>query len=720
MKVNLFRTIMNLTVSACLLCSPSLLNAQSFFRVNWEKSIDLNQKDRIIASVKTFDGNFILAGETSLLNVPGQKILLVKINPAGEIIWQKVLGGQWDCRFKSLTLAANGDICLLGTRQQGASNPFVYTVKTDMQGKMIWESNAGGGGIENIYDIVQTSEGGVFLCGGKQIKGNNDSDGWLVKLSKKGIMESQVMIGASYIDDEFRCIIPDNSTGFFLAGISSVKLGGEKLPYLVHIDFRGNKTWEKLYPEQPGGIPSGMYINSDGLIVCLMNTLNASGDFVNLTRMVVDQSGALISSYNTPRKLNAGKNSFFRNVNDELLMFSVQEAEPTSGSELYMIKLDQELNPVWISRLDMENVSLSSVNIIDDLNYLVSGTTGPNSYKSDIKLFAFRDYSQKLIDTYLTQNLIASEGMNVSESLKDFKIRIGEQKFESLALKYKAEASVNLHLVPESNPVAAPGRSENTREPSAASPDRPSGGNPETLLNGRYYALLIAVEDYQDPAINDLDKPIKDAQKLYDVLVNEYLFEKADVTFLKNPTREQIIATLDMLEKKVTRSDNLLIFYAGHGYWSETTEKGYWLPSDASRQNTSNWIGNSSVSDYIRSIPAKHTLLIADACFSGSIFKTRAAFGNADMSAMKLYELPSRKAMTSGTLTEVPDKSVFIDFLVKRLYENQDHFLSSEQLFFSFKPAVVNNTESIPQFGVVGNAGDEGGDFIFVKRKAGP
>jgi hypothetical protein len=73
--------------------------------------------------------------------------------------------------------------------------------------------------------------------------------------------------------------------------------------------------------------------------------------------------------------------------------------------------------------------------------------------------------------------------------------------------------------------------------------------------------------------------------------------------------------------------------------------------------------------------------------------------------------------MTSGTLTEVPDKSVFLEYLLKQLSENAEAYLSSEQLFFSFKPAVLNNTENVPQFGVVGNSGDEGGDFLFIKRK---
>jgi hypothetical protein len=72
--------------------------------------------------------------------------------------------------------------------------------------------------------------------------------------------------------------------------------------------------------------------------------------------------------------------------------------------------------------------------------------------------------------------------------------------------------------------------------------------------------------------------------------------------------------------------------------------------------------------------------------------------------------------MTSGTLTEVPDQSVFLKYLRERLIENKEKFLSSEQLYSSLRLAVINNSNVIPQFGEIKDVGDEGGDFIFILR----
>jgi hypothetical protein len=233
----------------------------------------------------------------------------------------------------------------------------------------------------------------------------------------------------------------------------------------------------------------------------------------------------------------------------------------------------------------------------------------------------------------------------------------------------------------------------------------------------KYFGLIIGIENYMDENIPDLNNPIRDAEKVYNVLITHYTFDPENIHMLRDATRDDLIRVLDELSHEVTSDDNLLIFYAGHGWWDEEANNGYWLPADADSRVKTNWFRNSALVDYLKEINSRHTLLIADACFGGSIFRTRAAFPSREKAYEKLYELPSRKAMTSGTLTEVPDRSSFTRFLVERLNENMDTYISSEQLFSSFRIAVINNSDAIPQYGEIGNVGDQGGDFIFIRRK---
>jgi len=280
--------------------------------------------------------------------------------------------------------------------------------------------------------------------------------------------------------------------------------------------------------------------------------------------------------------------------------------------------------------------------------------------------------------------------------VKEIPLTRGENKIEIIAVDNKdnyARQTFTINYVSESGTVSG-----------------------ELNITGSYYALLIGVNKYQDPQVPDLDHPVSDAESLYNVLVTHYLFDPQNAILLKNVTRSDINDAFDLLAQKITPDDNLLIFYAGHGWWDEKANIGYWLPSDAKRNLKADWFRNSTLCDYIMEINSRHTLLITDACFGGSIFKTRSISLEAPKAIQMLYDLPSRKAMTSGTITEVPDRSSFVKYLVERLYENREKCISSEQLFASFRIAVINNSDVIPQYGEIKNVGDEGGDFIFIKR----
>ena len=293
-------------------------------------------------------------------------------------------------------------------------------------------------------------------------------------------------------------------------------------------------------------------------------------------------------------------------------------------------------------------------------------------------------------------------GIRPSEEGWTFRRNHAFQKKDDKLILYRKNESKN---IPPSNAI-------NIKKPTA---------NYESELNlqGEYFALIIGVDDYPDETIPSLQKTVQDAKNMYNTLIDNYTFEKNNVTILTNPTLDNILSELDHFASGViTEDDNFLIFYAGHGYWDEKFSEGFWLPQDAKQQSRSKWLPNSTIQTYLRGIGAKNTLLITDACFGGSIL-TRSAFSSITQKAvLDLYYSPSSKAITSGHMAEVPDKSVFIEYLLTRLNENPNKYLPAETLFSSFKIAVINNSSmsQIPQYGTIRETGDEGGDFIFIKK----
>lgn len=239
----------------------------------------------------------------------------------------------------------------------------------------------------------------------------------------------------------------------------------------------------------------------------------------------------------------------------------------------------------------------------------------------------------------------------------------------------------------------------------------------EKLQDFKYKALFIVAEDYDDKKIKQLKFPLKDAIKLKNILISDYTFNNEDIVILENPTNKELNNHFRKLIKNPLPNVQLLIFYAGHGIVDDViTNKGNWLLKNAVLDDSSTYYSNSNLKDYLSYIQSKNTLLISDACFSGSLFGFRdTESGNISLS--DLLQKRAVKAMTSGLDKVVPDKSMFLKYLIKALKDNEKEFLRAGDLYNQIVEPVMANTKNKPQYEVIQNAGHEGGDFIFVKRK---
>ena len=412
-----------------------------------------------------------------------------------------------------------------------------------------------------------------------------------------------------------------------------------------------------------------------------------------------------------------------------------REAEVERELELARLKIIADKN-----RTDsVRKASLYRDKIIGSYEEFYTRITTVGKYDADKEVFPITiDEMTHLVRVPFDEARSFKEGSPFFKVIGAKQLLLDAHTMESFNYKIITDAGKVFSFGKQKNPIAVSGDSKLLNEVLNRSiPSQPqTSGNavtsnqvsevPKNAVDNaivkyfrkkKYHALLIAVDQYSDHRITTLDGPVNDAARLKNILSSKYTFDPENVTFLKNPTRTEIIEKFDNLQAKIGDEDNLLIFYAGHGIWDENLKQGFWLPSDSKVDSKAAWLSNAMIRDYIGGINAKHTLLVADACFSGGIFKMRDVFVE-NRASLELAKLPSRKAITSGALKTVPDKSVFIEYLIKRLEQNNDELLPTEQLFSSFKIAVMNNSEGqVPQYGDIQGAGDEGGDFVFLQRE---
>lgn len=234
---------------------------------------------------------------------------------------------------------------------------------------------------------------------------------------------------------------------------------------------------------------------------------------------------------------------------------------------------------------------------------------------------------------------------------------------------------------------------------------------------GSYHALIVGNNDYR--YLPKLRTAVNDAKAMAVLLQDKYGFE---LQLLLNATRADILRAINGYRRTLGQRDNLLIYYAGHGWLDEDADQGYWLPVDATRQDPTNWISNGSITDALRAMEAKHVLVIADSCYSGKLARGI----NVRIRTKNYYEKISRKkarsVMASGGLEPVADDggkgrhSVFASALIDALNENQG-ILDATLLFSQIRRPVMVNTDQTPEYSDIRKAGHDGGDFLFVPRK---
>jgi ankyrin repeat protein len=234
---------------------------------------------------------------------------------------------------------------------------------------------------------------------------------------------------------------------------------------------------------------------------------------------------------------------------------------------------------------------------------------------------------------------------------------------------------------------------------------------------GPYHALVIGNNNYQ--YLPKLIAAKNDAQEVARALRNRYGFK---TELLIDANRSDVLLALLNLRNNLTERDNLLIYYAGHGWLDKEADEGYWLPIDAEKSSMINWISNSSITTLLRAIRAKHVLIVADSCYSGKLARGIHTVNRTSGYLSRLSQKRARCVISSGGLEPVVDSggkgehSVFASAFLAVLRGNEK-VLDGAQLFNKLRRPVMLNSDQTPEYSDIHKAGHEGGEFLFVKVK---
>lgn len=259
---------------------------------------------------------------------------------------------------------------------------------------------------------------------------------------------------------------------------------------------------------------------------------------------------------------------------------------------------------------------------------------------------------------------------------------------------------------------------------------REAGSGPplvESVDFGRYHALVIGNGAYRH--LPSLETARADAEAVAEVLRDRYGFR---VKLIRDATRYDILSALNELRATLTDEDNLLVYYAGHGELDKVNMRGQWLPVDAERESSANWISNVAITDILNAMNTRHVMVVSDSCYSGALTRSSLATLDAALSDERraawfqaLASKRSRTALTSGGLAPVLDAgggghSVFAGAFLDVLRRNES-VLEGQRLYQELSARVTYAArsyqfEQLPQYAPIKFAGHEAGDFFLVPR----
>jgi hypothetical protein len=212
---------------------------------------------------------------------------IIKIDANGNKIWDRTIGGNKMDLFQTIVPTSDGGYLLAGDsnsdisgdKTEGASDEDGWIVKIDGAGNKIWDKTFGGDGREAINSIVADNEGNYLLgctstsgiSGNKTQACKGEYDYWIIKIDANGNKIWDKDFGGN-LEEAIYGILPAGNGNYILGGWSNSGISGDKTQaskgeydyWIVAIDGNGNKIWDKGFGGDKAEFLASMTLSHDG------------------------------------------------------------------------------------------------------------------------------------------------------------------------------------------------------------------------------------------------------------------------------------------------------------------------------------------------------------------------------------------------------------------------------------------------------------------------
>lgn len=286
----------------------------------WERRFGGRDFDYAAAAAQAGDGGFLAAGAVRQLNANRYDILLLKLDPAGGEVWERVYGGaREDVPAALLPLPDGGLALAANTSSHGSGKSDFWLLRLDKNGDVIWQRTYGGAQRDSASALVQTPDKGFIIAGTTESFGpgvdkifsdpsyrftkySRPSNFYAAAVDENGNLIWERAYGGAHIADRDVSIAATKS-GYALVGTTAwlpdggpCDLGPRNRIRVIRIDRAGNTIWDNTYgAEDRDDTASGALMAADGLLITGTTKAYSNGD-ANAFAFLVDDSGKQIAA----------------------------------------------------------------------------------------------------------------------------------------------------------------------------------------------------------------------------------------------------------------------------------------------------------------------------------------------------------------------------------------------------------------------------------------
>ncbi len=173
-----------------------------------------------------------------------------KVNNAGHKLWEKTYEKKHRTTGYNLIATNNNSYLLAGST--GISIQDLWLIEIDFKGNKVWEKTEGGLKDDIIHDLLITQKNHYILTGCTASK-TGHHDVWLIEVDSKGNKVWEKHYGG-YNYEVAKAMTKSLDGGYLLAGLVRDKINKTENPIVIKVDAQGKKLWENKYEDETKSI----------------------------------------------------------------------------------------------------------------------------------------------------------------------------------------------------------------------------------------------------------------------------------------------------------------------------------------------------------------------------------------------------------------------------------------------------------------------------------